>query len=62
MGTARIEQGKVDLVETEELELAAAGLFRLPEAPLPKGFWDMPAPCVSDEDVIAAVRAERDEK
>lgn len=48
-------------IEAEELEMAAAGLVRLPEAPLPADFWKMPAPRVSDADAIAAVRAERDE-
>jgi len=53
--------GLDETIEAEELEMAAAGLVRLPETPLPADFWKMPAPRVSDEDVIAAVRAERDE-
>ncbi|MGH9843388.1 MAG: type II toxin-antitoxin system Phd/YefM family antitoxin [Blastocatellia bacterium] len=53
--------GLDESIETEELEMAAAGLVRLPERSLPEDFWKMPAPRVSDEDVIAAVRAERDE-
>lgn len=48
-------------MEAEELEMAAAGLVRLPEKALPESFWKMPAPRVSDEDAIAAIRAERDE-
>lgn len=48
-------------IEAEELEMAAAGLVRLPETTLSESFWKMPVPRVSDEDVIAAVRAERNE-
>ena len=48
--------------EAEELALAAAGKLRLPEAVLPASFWSMPAPRLTLKRVIAAVRAERDEK
>jgi prevent-host-death family protein len=48
-------------IEVEELEMAAAGLVRLPTSSLPPSFWKMPAPRVSLKDAVAAVRAERDE-
>ncbi|MBA2341731.1 MAG: type II toxin-antitoxin system prevent-host-death family antitoxin [Pyrinomonadaceae bacterium] len=48
-------------LDEEEMELAAAGLVRLPTASLPRSFWKMPAPQVSLEDAVAAVTAERDE-
>jgi prevent-host-death family protein len=48
-------------VEDEELRLAAEGLVRLPEAPLPPAFWKMPAPRVSRAKLLRAIRAERDE-
>ncbi|HEU0175148.1 MAG TPA: type II toxin-antitoxin system prevent-host-death family antitoxin [Blastocatellia bacterium] len=50
-----------DGIETEELEMAAAGLVRLPTEELPESFWEMEAPVVAMEDIVAAVRAERDE-
>ena len=50
-----------DEVNAEELEMAAAGLVRLPTEELPESFWEMEAPVVAPEDVVAAVRAERDE-
>jgi len=50
-----------DEVEAEELEMAAAGLVRLPTEELPESFWEMEAPVVPMEDIVAAVRAERDE-
>jgi antitoxin (DNA-binding transcriptional repressor) of toxin-antitoxin stability system len=50
-----------DEVEAEELEMAAAGLVRLPTEKLPESFWEMEAPVVALEDIITAVRAERDE-
>jgi len=43
------------------LEMAAAGLVRLPTEELPESFWEMEAPVVAMEDIVAAVRAERDE-
>ena len=48
-------------LDAEELELAAAGLIRLPAAGLPDSFWKMPAPKVSFEDAVSAVTSERDE-
>jgi prevent-host-death family protein len=48
-------------VDAEELELAAAGLIRLPTSSLPDSFWKMPAPHVSLEDAVSAVTSERDE-
>jgi antitoxin (DNA-binding transcriptional repressor) of toxin-antitoxin stability system len=50
-----------DEVEAVELEMAAAGLVRLPTEELPESFWEMEAPVVVMEDIVAAVRAERDE-
>jgi antitoxin (DNA-binding transcriptional repressor) of toxin-antitoxin stability system len=50
-----------DEVEAEELEMAAAGLVRLPTEELPESFWKMEAPVAPMEDIVAAVRAERDE-
>jgi antitoxin (DNA-binding transcriptional repressor) of toxin-antitoxin stability system len=50
-----------DEVEVVELEMAAAGLVRLPTEELPESFWEMEAPVVAMEDIVAAVRAERDE-
>lgn len=50
-----------DEIEAEELEMAAEGLVRLPSEELPESFWDMDAPVVAQEDIVAAVRAERDE-
>jgi prevent-host-death family protein len=48
-------------IDAEEMELAAAGLIRLPTSSLPDSFWKMPAPKVSFEDSVSAVTAERDE-
>jgi prevent-host-death family protein len=50
-----------DDVDAEEMELAAAGLIRLPTSSLPDSFWKMPAPQVSLKDAVAAVTSERDE-
>jgi prevent-host-death family protein len=50
-----------DDVDSDELELAAAGLIRLPTSSLPDSFWKMPAPRVSLEDAVSAVTSERDE-
>jgi antitoxin (DNA-binding transcriptional repressor) of toxin-antitoxin stability system len=50
-----------DEVEAVELEMAAAGLVRLPTEELPESFWEMEAPVVAMDDIVAAVRAERDE-
>ena len=48
-------------LDSEESELAEAGLVRLPEDSLPDSFWRMPAPRVSLKDAVSAVAAERDE-
>lgn len=48
-------------LDGEEMELAAAGLLRLPTSDLPHSFWKMPAPQVSLQDAVAAVTSERDE-
>lgn len=48
-------------LDSEEMELAAAGLIRLPTKSLPDSFWKMPAPHVSFEDAVSAVTSERDE-
>jgi prevent-host-death family protein len=47
-------------LDSEEMELAAAGLVRLPTTSLPDSFWKMPAPHVSIEDAVSAVTSERD--
>ncbi|MCA1815010.1 MAG: type II toxin-antitoxin system prevent-host-death family antitoxin [Acidobacteria bacterium] len=48
-------------LDSEEMELAAAGLIRLPTKSLPDSFCKMPAPRVSFEDAVSAVTSERDE-
>ncbi len=48
-------------LDSEEMELAAAGLIRLPTSSLPSSFWKMPAPHVSFADAVSAVTSERDE-
>jgi len=48
-------------LDSEEMELAGAGLIRPPTKSLPDSFWEMPAPHVSFEDAVAAVTSERDE-
>lgn len=48
-------------LNAEEMELAAAGIVRLPIESLPASFWRMPAPQVSFEDAVSAVTSERDE-
>jgi antitoxin (DNA-binding transcriptional repressor) of toxin-antitoxin stability system len=51
-----------DDIEAEELEMAAAaGLVRLPTEELPESFWQMEAPVVALEDIVDAVKTERDE-
>jgi prevent-host-death family protein len=46
----------------EEIELAAAGLIRLPHAALSQSFWKTPAPRISLADAVDAVTSERDEE
>ena len=50
-----------DELDAEEAELVAAGLMRLPTAEIPEDFWEMPAPRVSMDKIIAAIQADRDE-
>ena len=45
----------------EELALAAPGILRLPEAPLPHSFWSMPAPRLSVRRAVAALTSDRGE-
>ncbi len=47
--------------DEELLALAAAGKARLPEAPLPESFWDLPSPKLSAKKTAKALRADRDE-
>ena len=48
-------------LDSEEWELAEAGLVRLPDESLPDSFWEMPAPRVSLMEAVSAVTSERDE-
>jgi len=48
-------------LDAEEVELAAAGLIRLPTSMLPDSFWTMSAPRVSFEDAVSSVVSGRDE-
>ncbi len=48
-------------LDAEEVELAAAGLIRLPTSNLRDTFWKMPAPRVSFEVAVSSVVSERDE-
>ena len=48
-------------LEAEEIELAAAGLIRLPSSKLPRSFWKSPAPRVSLKDAVGAVMSERNQ-
>jgi prevent-host-death family protein len=50
-----------DDADAELLELALAGLVRLPERPWPGSFFSMPGPGISLKQAVAAVLAERDE-
>jgi prevent-host-death family protein len=47
--------------EAELLELAAQGLIKLGEGPLPDSFFDLPGPNISVDEIVAVIRAERDE-
>jgi prevent-host-death family protein len=51
----------VEDLDAEELALAAAGLLRLPEAPLPDSFFRNPAPKLSARRAAKAVSDNRDE-
>ena len=48
-------------LDSEESELAKAGLARPPEGSLPDSFWGTPAPQRSFADAVAAVTSERNE-
>ena len=48
--------------DAELMELAAAGLVRLAERPLPDSFFSMPGPRISLDQAVAPVSAERDEE
>jgi hypothetical protein len=50
-----------EYLDSEEWELAEAGLVRLPNESLPDSFWKMPAPGVPFEVAVLAVTSERDE-
>jgi hypothetical protein len=58
---ARVAITSVRDLDLEEVELAEAGLVRLPTDSLSDSFWEMPAPHVSFEDAVSAVTSERDE-
>jgi len=47
--------------DAELMELAAAGLIKLAERPLPDSFFDLPGPRVPLKKILAVIRAERDE-
>lgn len=47
--------------ESEEMELVAAGVLRMPVASLPSGFWDDAPLAVSPEALIRAISEDRDE-
>ncbi len=47
--------------EDEDARLVAEGLMRLPRKELPKDFWDEDAPEISLEEIVKAIRSERDE-
>jgi prevent-host-death family protein len=51
-----------DDADAELLELAAAGLVKLRERPLPESFFSMPGPRISVKRAVAAVLAERYEE
>jgi antitoxin (DNA-binding transcriptional repressor) of toxin-antitoxin stability system len=48
-------------LDAEEIELAAAGIIRLPTSSLPRSFWRMLAPQASFEEAVSAVTSERGE-
>jgi antitoxin (DNA-binding transcriptional repressor) of toxin-antitoxin stability system len=48
--------------DEELLSLASAGKARLPEESLPESFWEMPAPEIELNKIVAALRADRDEE
>ena len=51
----------VEEPESEEMELVAAGVLRLPVESLPSGFWDDAPLEVSSEVLIRAISEDRDE-
>lgn len=50
-----------DEFEAEDLALVTAGLMRLPTAELTEEFWQMPAPRVATEAIVAAIQADSSE-
>lgn len=50
-----------DEPESEEMELVAAGILRMPTESLPPDFWDFASLDVSPEDLIRAISEDRDE-
>jgi prevent-host-death family protein len=48
-------------LDAEEAELVAAGLMKMPRKAKSDAFLDWPAPEVATEDILAVLRAERDE-
>lgn len=50
-----------ETIDEDERFLVAAGKLKLPEAPLPKSFWSMPAPRISLKRAAQAVIADREE-
>jgi len=51
-----------ETIEEDERYLAAAGQLKLPEAPLPRSFWSMPAPRISLKRAAQAIIADREEE
>lgn len=48
-------------IEDEDARLVSEGLMRLPKKELPKDFWDEDAPAIPLEEIVKAIRSERDE-
>ena len=49
-------------LDDDEAALVAAGVLRLPTEELTEDFWEMPAPEVSTDAILAAIKADRDER
>ena len=47
--------------ESEEMELVAAGVLRMPKKPLPNDFWETAPAGLSPETLIQTISQERDE-
>ena len=61
-GAAKRAKTPSDAFDDEENKLVEAGLMRLPAAELTEDFWQMPAPQVPTDAIIAAIQADRDER